>query len=44
MQIFALSYVHKMNCITAIIDVSVCAVCDFGMTIIFYGMLNTLHV
>lgn len=41
MQIFALSYVHKMNCI---IDVSVCAVCDFGMTIIFYGMLNTLHV
>lgn len=39
MQIFALSYVHKMNCI-----IDVCAVCDFGMTIIFYGMLNTLHV
>lgn len=38
-----------MNCITAnIIDVSVCAsvcaVCDFGMMIILYGMLNTLHV
>lgn len=43
MQIFALSYVHKMNCITAII-IDVSAVCDFGIMIIFYGMLNTLHV
>lgn len=42
MQIFALSYAHII--IIIIIDVSVCAVCDFGMMIIFYGMFDTLHV